>query len=266
MHGLPGQDGSRTIDWGRTSRDYAAWRPDYPTSFYDRLRAAGVGTEGQRILDLGTGVGFVARELARRGARVTGVDVAEGQIAEARRLAAAEGLDVDFRVAAAEHTGLPDAAFDVLTASQCWPYFERDRMVAEAHRLLAPGGVLVTSHFCWLPREDATARASEALVLEHNSDWSAADWDGEVPEVPAWVGDDFDVALRLAYDEPIPFDRASWRGRFRACRGVGATLEPEEVEAFDVAHEALLRSLDLDRFDVLHRIDAHVLRPRRNPR
>ena len=40
------------------------------------------------------------------------------------------------------------------------------------------------------------------------------------------------------YDEPIPFSRESWRGRIRACRGVGASPPEAEVLRFDEAHEA----------------------------
>src|SRR5687768_5424645 len=95
-------DGGRAIDWSRTSDDYAAHRPGPPPRLFDLLQALGVGRPGQRLLDLGTGTGLVAREFARRGARVSGIDIAPGQIAAARRAATAEVLDVDFRVAAAE--------------------------------------------------------------------------------------------------------------------------------------------------------------------
>jgi hypothetical protein len=65
------------------------------------------------------------------------------------------------------------------------------------------------------------------------------------------------------YDEPIPFTRESWRGRFRACRGTGATLDPTALAAFDAAHDALLRRMAPESFTILHRINAHVLRPLR---
>ena len=46
----------------------------------------------------------------------------------------------------------------------------------------------------------------------------------------------------------------------RACRGVGATLSPEEIAAFDREHAALLdRSVD-EEFTVPHRIDGRILR------
>ena len=69
------------------------------------------------------------------------------------------------------------------------------------------------------------------------------------------------TGTRGTFDESIPFTRESWRGRIRACRGVGATLDAEQVAAFDGEHEALLSRVTDDTFQVLHRIDAHVLRP-----
>ena len=64
----------------------------------------------------------------------------------------------------------------------------------------------------------------------------------------------------VVFDEAVPFTRESWRGRFRACRGVGATLSDEAVERFDREHDAQLRATTEEHFSVLHRIDAHLLR------
>ena len=249
------------IDWGKTSRDYSAWRPNYPERFFQILRNFGVGLPGQRILDLGTGVGFLALQFAKQGALVTGVDISEGQVQEARRLADSMDLAVDFRTGAAEDTGLRSASFDVITASQSWLYFDKVRASAETKRLLKPGGLFVTSYFGWLPRQDAIAKASEELVLRHNAKWTAGDFSGDVPTMPEWAVADFRLHLRFVFDEPIPFTWESWRGRFRACRGIGATLTSEQIEAFDRDHDALLRQITPEHFTVLHRIDAHVLTP-----
>ncbi len=261
MHGIGSKDGDRVIDWGRTAADYATWRPDYPPSFYERLQGGGVGLAGQRVLDLGTGVGFIARQLARQGCEVHASDIAGASVAEARRRAEAEGLAITWDVCPAEESGLADGAFDVITASQCFLYFDKARIIPEVHRLLAPGGVLVTCHLSWLPRLDAVARASEALILQHNPDWSAADWSGEVPELPGWAVGHFTRAGGFCYDQELTFSHEGWRGRIRASRGIGASLSPDEVAAFDREHAALLAGLAPDPFAVRHRIDAEVMAP-----
>ena len=261
MEGVPPKDGDNVIDWGKTSRDYSDWRPNYPDRFFEILTSFGVGLPGQRILDLGTGVGFLALQFARQGVVATGVDISEGQIEEAKGRAASLGFEVDFRVSPAEDTGLPTSSFDFITASQAWLYFDKDRMISEVKRLLRPDGLLVTSHFSWLPRRDPIARTSEKLVLKHNPNWSAADWAGITPTIPSWSEKDFEVRGMFMFDEPISFTRESWRGRIRACRGIGAVLTEEQTETFDREHDALLEETTADNFSVLHRIDAHLLRP-----
>jgi SAM-dependent methyltransferase len=251
-------DAGREIDWGRTSGDYAQHRPGPPPSLYEKLRAHGVGLPGQRVLDLGTGTGVLAREFARRGCAAAGIDLSAEQIDAAGRLAAAEGLDVDFRVAPAEAPPFADASFDVATANQCWLYFDLARVIPELRRVLRPGGLLSVSHFSFLPRLDPVARASETLVLRFNPDWSAADWDGKIPARPGWSREHFELRAMFWYDEPVPFTRESWRGRIRALRGIGASLAPDAVAAFDREHAALLERIAPPEFTVLHRIDAHV--------
>lgn len=258
MHELPAHDGDNVIDWGKTATDYAQFRPGPPSSFYDRLDALGAVTSQDRVLDLGTGTGILAREFARRGSQVAGVDVALQQINMARELARQEGVEVEFHHAPAETLPWSGPTFDVVTANQCWLYFDQEQVVSELRRVFMPGARLVTSHFSWLPRHDPLARATEKLVLEFNPAWSAADWSGNVPPSPPWSEAEFEVRAMFVYDEPIEFSRESWRGRIRACRGVGAALDPDQVTAFDEAHEKLLRRIAPPRFTVLHRIDAHV--------
>jgi len=189
---------------------------------------------------------------------VSGVDVAANQV-EAARLLALEGrLDVDFSVAPAEETGLEDSTFDVVTANQCWLYFDLKRAISEVRRILKPGGLLVVSYFSHLPRADAVAKASEQLILRYNPHWSGADWDGRVPARPGWSRDAFELRAMFYYDEPVTFSKESWRGRVRALRGIGATLSDEKVRAFDKEHAALLDLLVDGAFTVLHRVNAHV--------
>jgi SAM-dependent methyltransferase len=258
MHGLPKHDGPNEINWGKTSNDYSTYRPGPPPSFYHRLVVLGVGLPRQTILDLGTGTGVLARQFAQQGAIVTGIDISEEQILAAKRLAADEKLEVNFLTGSAEELTFSDSTFDVATANQSWLYFDKSKIIPELHRVLMPNGWLVTSHFCWLPRLDPIAKQTEELVLSFNPNWSAADWSGVIPASPKAEEPFFDVRAMFYYDEPIMFTREAWRGRIRACRGVGASMAPEKVSEFDAAHEDLLRRIAPETFTVLHRIDAHI--------
>lgn len=128
---------------------------------------------------------MLAREFAKRGvSQVCGSDISETQSRMARELAAKSGLQAQFVVAAAEEQPFGNSSFDVFTANQCWLYFDKSRTIPELKRLLKSGGLLVTSHFCWLPRRDELARRTEDLILAFNPQWTAVDYSGEVPPFP----------------------------------------------------------------------------------
>jgi hypothetical protein len=64
------------------------------------------------------------------------------------------------------------------------------------------------------------------------------------PDAPDWAKTLFDVVSETAYDIDIPFTRESWRGRMKACRGVGASsLSDEEIARFDSELRGYLESL-----------------------
>ena len=258
MHGLGHIDEGREIDWGRVSADYAAYRPGPPLSFYDRMKECGIGLPDQKILDLGTGTGVLARQFARQGAMPVGTDISEGQIAVAAGLAEHEKLKADFFVSPSESLPFGDGLFDVVTANQCFLYFDRSKTIPEIRRVLKPGGLFSTSHICWLPLEDEIAARTEELILKFNPQWSAAGYTGEIPAVPEWSKKDFGLVDSFYYDAPVRFTRERWRGRIKVCRAIGAALPEKEVELFDKALEKLLADIAAPEFDVLHRIDAHV--------
>lgn len=95
-------------------------------------------------IELGCGTGYVSGWMARRGARVTAIDISAEQLATARDRAAEHGADITFIEGNAEATGLPDAAFDFAISeygASIWS--PPDRWLPEAWRLLRPGGRLV---------------------------------------------------------------------------------------------------------------------------
>jgi len=105
------------------------------------LDAAGV-VAGGRVLDVGTGPGYVARRASERGAVVTGVDVAHEMLALARtRNPAIRFLEGD-----AEDLPFPDRSFDALVGNLVINHLPRpERAIREFVRVLAPGGGIALS-------------------------------------------------------------------------------------------------------------------------
>jgi hypothetical protein len=62
------------------------------------------------------------------------------------------------------------------------------------------------------------------------------------------------------FDIPVHFTREGWHGRMRACRGVGASLAPAELDAWDAEHRAMLEQTAPAEFDVLHYAAATILK------
>ncbi len=108
------------------------------------LRALPDDLDGLDVIELGCGTGYLGGWLAMRGARVTGVDISERQLATARRLAGEHGVALSLIHASAESVPLADDSFDLAiseygAAIWCDP----DAWLPEAARLLRPGGRLV---------------------------------------------------------------------------------------------------------------------------
>ncbi|MGW1465772.1 class I SAM-dependent methyltransferase [Streptomyces sp. NPDC002308] len=238
-------------DFGLTAEDYTRHRAGFPPEIIERLGRLGAEARDRDVLDLGTGTGSLARLFARAGARVTGVDPAAALLEQARELDRPAGVEIAYEVATAEETGLPDASFDVVSAGQCWHWFDAPKAAAEAGRLLRPGGRAVIAHFDWLPLPGNVVEATEQLITSYNSAWSMG---GGTGLYPRWLTDlataGFGAIETFSFDLDVPYTPQAWTGRIRASAGVGASLTPERVEAFSADLDGILR----DRFpgDVLH--------------
>jgi SAM-dependent methyltransferase len=233
----------RSVDFGRRSQDYLTHRPGFPSTFFDRI-ARHIELAGATALDVGTGPGLVAFELAKRGADVVGVDISPQQIAAARDGANALGLGdrARFLVGQAEATRQESDRFDLVTAGQCWIWFDEPRAIQEIKRVLKPGGLLVVAHFSYLSRHSPVAQATEELVLEFNPTWKMANDSGVYPEqIDALVHGGFDLVEQFCYHHEQAFTHEAWRGRIRTCNGVGSGTLPEvEVARFDANLARLL--------------------------
>lgn len=253
------------VDFGEHPEDYAQYRPPYPDSLFQRLAAYGIGRPGQQVLDLGCGTGLFARELARRGADVTGLDVSHKLIEQANMLDREAGTSLDYVVATAEETFFPDASFDVVTAAASWHWFDHDAATAEVHRILRENGVLLTLWYYWLPLPGSACEATEKLILKYNPDW---------PYHSKLGG--FDGALRrfttdncwriegFLFDFPVEFSHEQWRRRMFACAGMGASgvLSDQQKQKFDNELAEMLAARFPGELSVEHRIPAIVMQRR----
>jgi SAM-dependent methyltransferase len=107
-------------------------------------------TSGMKVLDVACGTGNVAIPAARKGAVVTGVDIATNLLEQGRERAAVEGLEVTFDEGDAEALPYADGAFDAVVTMFGAMFAPRpERVAAELARVLKPGGLLAMAN--WNP-------------------------------------------------------------------------------------------------------------------
>lgn len=154
--------------WTRTPcGSWDASAPEGTREYYDQIEkrryelepfihryADFASTRGQKVLEIGVGLGTDHIQFARAGAELHGVDLTERSIELVRRRLSIEGLSSDLQVADAEHLPFPDDCFDVVYS---WGVLHHTpgtpRAIAEAIRVLAPGGricVMVYSRHAWV--------------------------------------------------------------------------------------------------------------------
>jgi SAM-dependent methyltransferase len=117
------------------ARRYADFRPHYPAALFDYL--ATLVPRTSLVWDCAAGNGQATLDLAQRFDKVIATDASGEQIASAT-----PDPRVEYRVAPAEQSGLPDQSTGLVTVAQALHWFDLERFYAETRRVLRPGGVL----------------------------------------------------------------------------------------------------------------------------
>jgi SAM-dependent methyltransferase len=139
---------------------------------------------GKDVIELGCGTAYFCAWLARRGARVTGIDLTPAQLDTARRMSEETGVSIELIEANAEEVPLPDESFDLAISEYgasiwCDPY----KWIPEAARLLRPGAELVflcnapLAVICSPDTPDGKVgeRLERPLFGLHRMDWEGED-------------------------------------------------------------------------------------------
>ena len=262
-------------DFGRAASDYARHRQGFPDRLFEWI-----GPVAGDVLDIGTGTGLLARELARRGDAATGgdranpapasgpgrkaitsmtaLDPSADMLAQAAEAAQAQGLQIAHVQAPAEDTGLPDAAFDLITAGTCWHWLDRPAAAREMHRLLRPGGQLIIAHQDWLRRPGNVIDVTLQAIDRWNPPPVDRKWTFQYPD---WLFDlteaGFGTYEVTAFPTQLAYSHHAWVGRIVASAQIGPALTPQQVDAFRAEfHAALTRAFPDEPMHVEHRVFA----------
>jgi SAM-dependent methyltransferase len=159
--------------WERAAPRYEGYWTDTVLFVEPLLDAAGVRA-GSLLLDVACGPGFVSEAAAARAAHPVGVDIATAMVERAR----IRCPDLNFVVGDALRLPFPDAFFDAVTINFGILHVSHpERALAEAHRVLAPGGRLAFT--TWVAEGNAEDEITEAALAAHAIPV-------EVPEGPSY--------------------------------------------------------------------------------
>lgn len=243
-------DSGTPFDWGKTSLDYAKYRDIYPQEFYQKILDRNLCIKGQKVLDIGTGTGVIPRNMYRYGAKWIGTDISKKQIEQAKLLS--KGMNIDYYTVPAEEINFFDNSFDVITACQCYWYFDHEKIVPKLYNMLKENGSILFLSMAWLPFEDEIAQAGENLVLKYSPNWSGAGETMHPINIPDCYKERFELVYHEEFTLKVPFTRESWNGRMKACRGVGASLTEKEISMWEREHMKLLEKIAPNEFEILH--------------
>jgi len=121
--------------FSKVASRYVDFRPHYPSALFDYL--ATLAPRNSVVWDCAAGSGQATIDLAARFDKVIATDASAEQIGSAPRRD-----NVEYRVALAEQSGLPDRSVELITVAQALHWFNQERFFNEVKRVLKPGGAL----------------------------------------------------------------------------------------------------------------------------
>lgn len=173
-------------------------------------------------------------------------------------LAAQEGLQLDLHVGEVETYPAAPGSFDAVTSSMSWGYFDKARLIPHLQSLLTPAGLLMISSTTWIDTASPIAQATHALLGEHHPDYTQHARGRQVELSPTWAQGVFSLRTWHRYVVEHHFSQASWRGRLRASKWVGAGMSTERAASFDAALADLLCRIAPAEFTIPHEVRIQI--------
>ena len=189
---------------------YAASRPDYTDACMDFLYEEEGFYPGCTVADIGSGTGKFSKRLLERGSRVLGVEPNGDMRRKAEQLLGQWYSFVSVE-GSAEHTGLPGASVDFVTAAQAFHWFDTRLFRKECERILRPGGRVV---LIWNSRKQEAElhRALEKVFRKYCPDFLG--FSGGMRENDTRFSEFFSGTFReVVLDAPLFCTREQFIGR-----------------------------------------------------
>ena len=156
--------------------------------------------------------------------------------------------NIKYEVVAAESLNYPENSFDVITACQCFWYFDPNIIVPKIRSMLKPGGIFLKVYMSYMKEEPITGDSNH-LVKSINDSWGGAS--SSIKDLTTHYFDHPQMETMIV---DLPFTRATWHGRMLASHGVMASMTDEQIKRFDQEHRAMLEEKYPKEFTVKHKI------------
>ena len=171
--------GSNPFD--HCSQEYSRFRPEYPAALFDHIRSLWPPPGQPLVIDVGAGTGKASAPLVDRDVSTISVEPSLAMIAEGRR----SYPKLKYVCATSEEIPIETNSADLVTAAQCFHWFNAPRALAEFARILKPRGYVC---LFWNSRtsDSAASKLFDDLVHkwnpEHNHAYRDKDWSVPIRE------------------------------------------------------------------------------------